>query len=178
MQQRGLQIESTFGSLLLMAEKLGLVQVELTFGFGSWNVTSPLADALAKSSTYLLVAFLAISYWFIYRQMKPGENQFTRLGAYSILVIAVTIVTSKVLSPQYLIWLIPLIPLFFNRWQYLLLAIFAGIGILTYYIFPHNYIALLDLQTAPIAVLLMRNTLLVLLAVAVVVLLRRMKTSD
>jgi hypothetical protein len=171
-------MESTYGAFLLAADKLGLTSVNLVFNFGSWNLSSPLANSLAKLSTYLLALFLLIAYWFIYRQMKPGKSQFTRIGAYSLLVISITLIASKVLSPQYLVWLIPLIPLLFSRWRYTILAVFIVIGALTYYIFPVYYLALIDLNTGVIAVLVLRDTLLILLAVLSGISLRRMKASD
>ena len=148
--QRGIQIESTYSAFLLMLDKLGLIHVNVVFNFGSWNLASPLASSLAKLSTYLLALFLVIAYWFIYGQMKPGKSQFTRLGAYSLLVIVITLITSKVFSPQYLIWLIPIIPLVFGPLRYAILVVFVAMGALTYYIFPVHYLELLDLKPWPI----------------------------
>jgi hypothetical protein len=163
--ERGLQIESVYSSILLAASQNGLIEVNLVFNFGSWNLTGNLADILAKLSTYLLIFFMVISYWFIYEQMKPGKDQFLRIGSYSLLVTTVLLITSKVLSPQYLMWLIPFVPLIFNRWRYPILFVFVVIGMLTYYIFPLRYLELLNLNPQLIAVLLARDVLLVVLAV-------------
>ncbi len=174
---RGIQIESIYSGFLLVAGELGLYSVEMVFDFGSWNHAGPLADTLSGASTFLLIIFLLMAYWFIYHRMQPGKSQFTRLGAYSLLVISILLVASKVLSPQYIIWLFPLLPLLFHRWRYAIPAVFVLIGGLTYYIFPLNYLALLELDTGIVLVLFFRNILLVLLAVLLVIYLRRMKAS-
>jgi uncharacterized membrane protein len=176
--QRGIQIESTYSAFLLAAGESGLIQVDLVFNFGSWNLSGPLADTLARLSTYLTVIFLLIIYWYIYRQMKPGKSQFTRIGIYSILVLTAILITSKVLSPQYLIWIIPLFPLVLNRWRYTILLTFLFTGGLTYFIFPVRYLAFLNLDPQLIAILLIRDILIILLAALAAASLRYMKGSE
>ena len=176
--QRGIQIESTYSSFLLMGDKLGLDPVKTVFNFGSWNLVGRAAEVLSTLSGYLLMASLLIVYWFIYRRTKPGKSQSTRIGAYSLLVICLVLITSKVLSPQYLVWLIPLVPLFVQRGLYIVLEVFIMTGVVTYYLFPHAYLALIDLQTVPVIFLIIRNFLLVALTLLVVIYLHRMKASE
>jgi hypothetical protein len=176
--QRGIQLESLYSSFLLVADKLGFTAVGISLDFGSWNLASPLADALAKVSIYIMGFFLLLAYWFIYNQMKAGKSQFIRIGAFALLITAVTLVFDKVLSPQYLIWLIPFIPLVFGPFSITILVIFMAIGFLTYIIFPLNYLALITVRTDQVVILLLRNILLILLAAMAVVSLRRMKPSD
>lgn len=175
---RGLQLESLYSALLLFGSKLGLTTVKLNFNAGSVNLESPAASFLAGFSTYLLIAALLIVYWFIYRQFKPGKSQFSRLGAYVLLVILTLIIFSKILSPQYIIWLLPLLPLLFVGWRYSIWMIFALTGVLTYCIFPVGYLNLMALDTGMIIVLLIRDLLLILIAVLTAVSLLRMKPSD
>jgi len=165
--QRGIQLETTYSSFLLTAGKISSSPPQLTFGAGSWNVIGPLADNLASISTFVLVFFLLVTYWFIYRQINKDKNQFRDIGSYSILVIAVILITSKVLSPQYLIWLFPLLPLLSGRQRYVMWGIFIVIGALTYYIFPLHYVELIYLENEAVAILLLRNVLLVLLTVLI-----------
>jgi uncharacterized membrane protein len=176
--QRGIQLESTYSSILLIADKLGLTRVALDFSFGSWNLAGAAADALTKLSSYLLIVLLLIAYWFIYRQTKPGKSQSTRLGAYALLVLSIVLITSKVFSPQYLIWLIPLFPLVLQRERFIILGVFILTGLSTYYLFPHAYLDLINLSAVPVFVLFIRNLLLVLLTVLMVVSLHRMKASE
>ena len=162
---RGIQVESTYSAFLLAAEKLGLTRVTLVYNFGSWNLAGPLPDILAHVSPYLTLFVLLAAYWYTYRLIKPGESQFFRIGPLSILVITLVLITSKVLSPQYPIWLVPLFSLILSRWRYPVLVTFILIGGLTYFIFPDQYLALLNLHPLLVFILLIRDCLIILLAV-------------
>ncbi len=162
---RGVQLESVYSGLLLMANKLGLITIELEFSAGSWNVASPLADTLAVISTFVLAASLLLSYWLIYRRIAPGEYCILEMAACCLLACSVMLITNKVLSPQYLIWLLPLLPLLSGRLRYGAWAIFIMAGMLTYYIFPLNYFGLMALEPGAVTILFLRNVLLVVLAV-------------
>lgn len=174
--ERGIQLESTYSAFALVAGKTGLTSIELDFSAGSWNITGPLADTLLIMSTYLLLFLLLMSYWLIYSRIKPGESQIINLGTYSLLIVAVTLIATKILSPQYLIWLIPLIPLAVGL-RYGIWAVFVVIGALTYYIFPVNYLELIDLKAWPVAILLARDILLILLTVLVGIAVYRLRSS-
>jgi len=176
--QRPVQIESTYSAIVLVLAKLGFTTVRAEYSFGSLNIINPTATVLATLSPYIMVVSLLIVYWFIYRQVKPGKSQFTRLGAYALLVLAITMATSKVLSPQYFVWLIPIFPLICGRWRTPILAIFILIGGLTYEIFPVLYSELQNSQTTAVAILAARDVLLVMLAVLAMVSLKQMKASN
>jgi hypothetical protein len=69
-----------------------------------------------------------------------------------------------VLSPQYLLWLLPLVPLSAGGLAGLGLAVlFVAACWTTSAIFPANYGPLLNLQPAAVDLLLFRNALLALL---------------
>jgi uncharacterized membrane protein len=178
--QRGLQIESTYSAIVMILSKLGLTNAATVFNYGSWNLTGPLADFLARTSTFILGILLLGAYWFIYRQIKPGKSQFTRLGAYAILLVSITLFASKILSPQYMIWLVPLIPLAFNRFRFAICAVFVAIGVATYFIFPCNYLNMIKFNDHVdlIAVLFLRDSLLIVLAIFAGMSLKRMKPSE
>ena len=176
--QRGIQLESVYSSFLLIADKLGLTSISLVLNFGSWNIESQLADALAKISPFVTVLLLVAAYGFTYKQIKPGKSQFTRIGTYALLVTAVVLISGKVLSPQYLIWLIPFLPLVFGPSRNTLLAIFIAMGFLTYLILPVFYLALIAVRIDTVVILLIRNILLILLALMSAISLRQMKPSD
>jgi uncharacterized membrane protein len=178
--QRGLQIESTYSALVMILSKLGLTNAATIFNYGSWNLSGSLADFLARASTVILGLLLLLAYWFIYSQIKPGKSQFTRLGAYAILLISITLFASKILSPQYIIWLVPLVPLVFNRFRYSICAVFIAIGAATYIIFPYNYLEMIKYNdhVGLIVVLFLRDILLIVLAILAGMSLKRMKSSD
>ena len=119
--ERGLHSESTYGSILLVGQLLNLTQVPASMTFGSWNLVSPLADKLASASLYIAAALLFIMYILYGRslwrqqitlQTKILDRDPTLLMChYSVVAILVFILSNKVFSPQYLIWLCPLLPL-------------------------------------------------------------------
>ena len=83
----------------------------------------------------------------------------------SAAAIAVLLVGSKVLSVQYVIWLLPFAILLPRRMGWLLLAITA----LSTAIYTTDYTGLWRLETPIIAALLLRNALLVVIVVWLVV---------
>ncbi|HSW58739.1 MAG TPA: glycosyltransferase family 87 protein [Dehalococcoidales bacterium] len=174
---RNIQLESLYSSILLVCYKTGLLQVSLSYEFGSWNLAGSLANILTSLSVYVQGASLLLVYFFIWRQVKPGKSQFTRCGLYFILVLAVLLFTSKVFSPQYIIWLLPALPLVFSQGRRVIWTIFGLIGILTYLIFPVNYLKLLELETVPVILLFLRNILLVAMAAMALKALNTFKSS-
>jgi uncharacterized membrane protein len=176
--QRGIQIESLYGAFLLLADKLGLTSVSLGFSYGSWNLSGPLADKFSGLSTWIQAIGFFICYCFIWTQVKRGKSQFSRLGAYALLLTAVLLFTSKVFSPQYIIWLLPVLALIFTRWRWAIWTTFLVTGSFTYLIFPLNYLNLLNLDTSIIVILCLRDLTLILLAALAVVSLKTMKSSQ
>jgi hypothetical protein len=176
--QRGIQMESIFSTFLLAADKLGLTYVETTYDFGSWNIAGVAADKLTGISGLIMAAALILVYWFIYKRIKPGKSQSTRTGAYALLIICTVLITGKVLSPQYLIWLVPIIPMVLFRGRLVIAAIFICIGAVTYYLFPHAYLDLIALRNAPVVALFFRNLLIIALALLAAIYLKRMKSSE
>jgi hypothetical protein len=176
--QRGIQIESGYSAFLMLAAKLGLTSVMVDFNYGSWNLSGPLAGTFSKLSTCIQALGLLICYGFIWTQVKPGKSQFTRLGAYVLLLTSVLLFTSKVFSPQYIIWLLPVLALVFTRWRLAIWTTFAVTGIFTYLIFPVNYFYLLKMDIGSVIMLFVRDLTLVVLAALAVVSLKDMKSSD
>ena len=176
--QRGLQIESTYSAILLIADKLGLTSINLIFDYGSWNLGGAVASLWSKYSVYVMAAGLLAAYGFIYRQIKADKSQFTRLGAYCLVVILVLLITSKIFSPQYIIWLLPAVVLVLNRWKATVTLLFITIGVLTYLIFPLYYVDLLYLKPLAVVLLFVRDLFLVILGILTVVSLKQMKSSE
>ncbi len=173
--QRSLQSESTYASFLLVGHTLGINTVGLEFGFGSNNIASPLADTLAKFSPLVMLLSLALVYWFFYKSYDKtaatkglsapiGQPDTANIINYSLLAILAFIITSKVLSPQFIIWLFPLVPLVAGRWRQASWLMFLAIGFMTYHVFPQHYEEFLQLEPKVIDILLWRNILLIALA--------------
>jgi hypothetical protein len=74
-------------------------------------------------------------------------------------------VTSKVFSPQYMVWLYPLFPLVSGRFRVAIWIVFLAASCLTWYIYPLHYYDLIDTQQVAVDALILRNTLMVFTAV-------------
>jgi Gpi18-like mannosyltransferase len=176
--QRGIQMESLYGAILLLLRQFGWISARVEFTFGSWNLTGNAAQALDRITIYLLILAILASLIYIYRKVRPGISQFTRLGSYFLLIILAILLTSKILSPQYLIWLIPALPLVFGARRLWLWLIFLVIGGLTYYIFPAHYLELIAYSPRMVIILAVRDALLVALTALAIFNLARLKASD
>jgi hypothetical protein len=166
---RGIQLESTYSAFLLVADKLDLISAWTEFNHGAWNIMGTAADVLTKCSTYILGILLFAAYWFIYWQTEKGQPRIRQIGAFSMLVVLITLFASKVLSPQYIIWLIPLLPLISGGWSYIIFVAFVVACGLTYYLFPWLYFDLALMENRAVAVLFIRNCLLIAIAVLTIV---------
>lgn len=176
---RGLQSESTYASVLLMGKVLGITQVEGVFNFGSWNITSPLADTLARVSPYIGVALLAAVYGLYARALWRKANiraamlsldpePARQMINYSSLAVLAFLLASKVFSPQFLIWLAPLLPLATVPARQVWLGLFVVIGALTQYIYPYHYLDFEYGYPYLIGMLAARNLLLAVMALFLV----------
>jgi hypothetical protein len=160
---RPLQIESLGAALLLAGKQLGLYEPTVVSTFGSQNVAGSLPDRLASLQTLLqIVAGMAV--WVaVARARDPIAGL---LGGSAAAVVAF-VAFGKVLSPQFLIWLFPLVPL---------AAAVSGLGtpvlfvtalVLTQLWFPTRYWDVVDLGAIGWLVLV-RDLVLVALLVALV----------
>jgi uncharacterized membrane protein len=175
--ERGLHAESTYGTALLSGQVLGLTTVEGALTYGSWNLSSPLADNLAKISFPVSAGFLLIVYGiFTWRLRKDSEGEPTAslsepsammLLNYTALAVAVFLLTNKVFSAQYLAWLCPLLPLVAGGREYSVPALFMAAAVLTQYVYPYNYIDFELVKAVPVFVLTFRNLLLVFMAILI-----------
>jgi hypothetical protein len=155
--KRHLQIESLGSSLVLAADKLHLYDAHWIAGApGSIDLGGALPDVVATLSSLLalaLVLLVARAYWL-------GPDDDARLvTAWAAAVTAFT-VFGKVLSPQYLTWLVGLVPLAFGRrGAYAAVTMLAALSITQgeYFLGDHG----LRDENWTIWLLLLRNSLLV-----------------
>ena len=163
---RPLQIESLGSGILLAAHQLGGLHLNVVTSHGSQNLAGSLPRALGSAETVLLaVSLLAI--WFLAAR-PPATPE--RLVRYSAAAVTAFVVFDKVLSPQFMIWLIPLVPLVAGRRGLVASALLALTLVLTQLWFPIRYWDLvLDLKAFPSWAVFARDVvLLALLAVLLV----------
>jgi uncharacterized membrane protein len=160
---RPLQIESLGASFVLAAHQLAGTGLTISTSHGSQNLTGPAAAALgAVQSALLIVVLVAIWIWFAH---GPAERaRFLRASAAAVCAF---VALGKVLSPQFLIWLVPLVPLVRGRRGLAASALLLAALVLTQVWFPYRYWSLaLDLDPAVSWLVLARDLILLgLLAV-------------
>jgi hypothetical protein len=155
---RPLQIESFGAGLLLAAHHLFGLELTMESSHGSQNLDGGAAAVLAVVSTVLQLGALA-AIW-IWHARGPATRD--RLLVASAAAVCAFVAFGKVLSPQFLIWLIPLVPLVRGRRGLAASALLAAALVLTQLWFPFRYWELaLEFDTAASWLVLARDLVLV-----------------
>ncbi len=101
--ERVLEIESVYAGLLMLVGRMGGEPFGVQWGHGSHEVVSSLSPAILGASRYIQLALLGIS---LIPLTRSGTDRGLQCcGALTLAFI----VTAPVLSPQYLVWVLPLI---------------------------------------------------------------------
>lgn len=106
--RRGLQVESLGGSALLALGQLGVYEPTVVAGEpGSRDLAGPAADMVGTAST--LLQLLVVAAVVLLARRAPLDDE--RLLLAGAAAVAAAVACGKVLSPQFLVWLVPLAPL-------------------------------------------------------------------
>lgn len=171
---RGLQIESVAATpfMLLASAKPGSYKVEYAAS-KSFEISGPgisAGVAVASWALYAVVLFAALA---VARRAFGKRWDAQESVALAVLLVVAILATNKVLSPQYMLWLGPILAVALSRSRSRLLNWLAGMTVVctyfTYLIFPKHYGDLISgaVKFDGIMPLLLRNILLVaMLAVA------------
>jgi hypothetical protein len=157
---RPLQIESVLASPLLALRLAGLAPAAVGSAYGSQFLAAPGAGALAAASGPLALAALAGAYALLWRRREALRADPTLVPAAALAVLLAALAFGKVLSPQYLVWLLPCVALALPSSPLVGGAALALLA-LTQFGFPALYWRLVALEPLPVALLLLRNALLV-----------------
>ena len=155
---RPLQVESLGAALLLVGHNVFGYGLAGETSHGSQNVAGHAAGVAAVASTVVQAAALL---WILVSFARgPGSREaLVRSTAASVCAF---IALGKVLSPQFLIWLIPVVPLVRGRRGLLASGLLAAAFVLTQIWFPFRYFRLaLDFDPELSWVLLARDLALV-----------------
>lgn len=171
---RGLQLESIGGGLVLLEGLARGQPVPIEAPFHSPEVTGPLASAWLGALPVLTGAAFALLGWLGWRRIRVEALAFGRVTPSTVVTLAtasilVLLATSKVLSIQYIAWLVPFAALLPGARFWVAAAVVA----LTMPIHPLLYDELVGQQMLPVLVLNLRNFLLLGLTVWVLSDLRR-----
>jgi uncharacterized membrane protein len=167
--QRGLEVES-FGAGVVLLD--GLVRgqpVEMHAPFKAVEVFGPLAQSWLSLLPFLTAAAFAALAFGAWRTVRSELEAAGRASAETVVTLAgaavmVLLVTSKVFSIQYVVWLLPFAVLL-SRWRFLLAATIVA---LTMPIHPFLFAGLIAQEPLPIAILNVRNLLLLVLTGVVI----------
>lgn len=150
-QNRPIQVESFPATLLWLGSFLGH-PIQYTFQYQSLDFLSSLSNKVSLLSTLLLGVGLLYTFWLQWR----GKID---LPTASLLTLLVLLMTGKVFSPQYLIWVAPLVAYVGgSNWKWLLS--WGIVSILTTIIFPFMYVDVAYIK-ANYPVILVRDLLIV-----------------
>lgn len=158
---RGVQTESLYASAIAIVRTLGLTTAKVVHSYGSFNFDSPLSPPLASLATILIVVGLlglyVLAWWYFGKIQKAAE--LNKILQISVLAIFWFILANKVLSPQYLIWLLPFVAFWrgFKSWGFLLILIVSFLP------FPFSLGDIVLFNPFPYVVLLIRNLLLLII---------------
>jgi hypothetical protein len=163
---RGIEFESLYGSLLMALQGWGQA-IKVRFSYGSINLDSSLSPVLQKYIAPCLAAGLLLAATALLlvhaRRLAardagegPSRGSLARLhprvfACYALLFLMAFIAGGKVFSPQYLLWLAPLVALtpLAGRGRRLFLWGFVGVCVLSTVVCPFLLVADMIDRTSP-----------------------------
>jgi hypothetical protein len=171
---RGIEVETIFASFIFLAHYFNFISATITTNALSIDLASPWSRPLATFSSLLTVTGLIGLYFYFWRtslrteynepsvktqhtQLKGFVYSATLIQQVSILILWF-ILANKVISPQYLIWLLPFAALWKSN---VLRLLFVGAVLLTSTLFPFLENQIFQLQPLPFVIAFVRNVLLI-----------------
>lgn len=166
--ERGMQLEATFSTpwvWLSVFHVAGSKMADNT-AINSTEVYGPGAATAAVLMQPLLVLAALIAAILLVRAMRRGAEREELFLEGSLMMVTAFIVFNKVGSPQFIIWLAPVIIAGlthdWERWK-VPAALLMGIAMTTFVIYPLFYTPLIHAHPVMAAILTTRNVLLVVL---------------
>jgi len=160
---RPVQVESPPALAVLMLDEVGIGRAASVNSHRSDGLEHPAAGELGLAVEVAMLAVVALLAALAGRRPEPRALVLASLGA-----VAAFAVLGKVVSPQYLVWTLPLGALAFAWGRLALAAGVAGATALTLVEFPSRYFDLVAREPLPVAIVALRDALL-LVVVALVV---------
>ena len=167
--QRGVQVESLWANLIGVAHLFGL-PARTVYGFGAYDLSSSVSGLFKALSGVATLAALAAVAWLVWRRARAsgGLGPADWAGAFTLGTFAF-VLPSRVLSPQYLVWLCaPMVGLAAVLAGRRALWTLVAAAVVSQVVFPFRYTQLRRLYPFDVGLLTLRN-LLLLLAFALVV---------
>jgi hypothetical protein len=105
---RPLQVESLGAAVLIAAQHLGMSPLATVSSHGAQGLSGRGAGLAADLSTLLEVAAV-VGIWIVFGRRRHAHGEAVLIAAAA--AVAALVAFDRVLSPQYLIWLAPFVPL-------------------------------------------------------------------
>lgn len=175
---RGLQVEAPVSTFYLWAQLLGVPGSFVYYSreILTFQVAGPEIDSVIAAMTPVLAVGVGAVALIAAVKARRGAAVAQLLPVTAMALVVVFIALNKVGSPQYLCWLVPpvVLGLIFERraWTRPAFAV-LGLSALTQLVYPLLYAHVLTAQPLGVAVLTVRNVLLVAVGVWMVVRLAR-----
>lgn len=110
-QGRGFQVESTVATFIEALGLLGLTDMWIVDAHNTHDVAGPLADVLVEHWSLVIIIAVVAALALCIRRMTDSATRLDAgiFSAMLLLVCIVFILTNKVFSTQYMMWLFPLL---------------------------------------------------------------------
>ncbi len=171
---RPLQVESLGAAVLMAAQHFGMAPLQTVDSHGGQALSGRGAGLAADLSTLFEVATVG-TIWIVFARRRHPDGEAVLLA--SAAAVAALVAFDRVLSPQYLIWIVPFIPLVWGaRGFYASMLLFFALG-LTQTWFPRHYWPLASTHGSPYSWYLLARDL-ALVAIAGLLLLELSRERD
>jgi Glycosyltransferase family 87 len=159
---RPLQVESLGSAVLVAAHEIAGVRLHIVKGSGSDNIVGHWPSLLGTASGVVTVLAIVSVYALYTRGRRSPERLLTACAAAMVAYVAFT----KVFSPQYLVWLFPLVPLVGGRPGLRVNVLLAAVVGMTQIWEPYRYYEYYTTLTPWLAWLVVARDLLVVVLFA------------
>lgn len=160
---RPLQIESLGAAYMRGITSLGGHPMAATYSYGSHNLVGTGASVVSAITTIVQVAAIIAVVVSVVRLRSAGPRVYVSAIAATLAVI---VATAKVLSPQFMLWVLPASVLVAGRYGRHATVLCAAALVATQFEFPFRYMDLVAGDGAAIALIVVRNLLLIMLVAA------------
>ncbi|MDY3127974.1 MAG: DUF2029 domain-containing protein [Corynebacterium sp.] len=179
---RGLQIESVPATHLVFQSYFSPEKWDISYAASkSFEIAGPGVEAAIAFSDFLMLGTVLFALgWALYRFIVGGWTPRTTVAFFTVMV-ALLLVSNKIFSPQYIIWLGPLLVVAIRQpWTYdhnrfrrivtIILGFIGGLAVIAAalgtYIFPFVYFDIVEARGnfLPYAALALRNALVGVIA--------------
>lgn len=166
--ERGMQLEATFSTPWVWLSVFDVADSRIAdnVAINSSEVFGPGTEVVAFLMQPLLVLAVVLGTFLLIRSLRRGADPGELFYEGSLMMTTVLIVFNKVGSPQFMIWLAPVVVAGlvhdWKRWR-TPAALLMGVAVVTFFIYPLFYTPLIHANPLMAGVLTVRNVLLVVL---------------